>query len=1760
MQKYFNEDYKEELLDEEVVDSTYISGAGGGCFPAGSLVKTAHGTQPIEKCFVGDMVLGYDKFGEVEFALVSAIHIHEKHTYLDDLYFIYSNEVSLFPFGITGNHAVYELKTNTHKEISEFKIGDKLLNLEGIEIEITSISITTNAELPDTFNVYNLTIEPQHTFFTGSEENWIRVHNGGGGKKGSSPHVAQEAPNTLRSSAIAKVLEIISYGPIVGINGGAKGVYFNNTLIQNPDNSYNFAGITFAERTGTASQTYIAGFNDTESEVLLSGNKVISGTPVIEQLPDTNISVVRATIRLNEGLWAQNKTNGDMNGFTVQYQIHYRTSLIGTWNLAIDKTIAAKSTSPYEIAHRISAPSGSVIHSVKVTRISADDVDSSTRSVISFPRLTQIIEEVRTYNNIALVGITIPAESVGNQIPVRAYDISGIKVKIPNVYNPVTRVYSGGYWNGGTTTVAWTDNPAWILYDLITNVDYGMATFLGQPVDVDVFSFFEAAMYNDCVTWNGTAYSTTLITNGNGGTEVRYKFNAVIATQSDAWQLLHAVASNMRALLVMKGTQISILQDRPRNSTKIITTSNVLDGNFLYSGSEVTSRATAINCTFNDRLDRYLPRTISEQDNIAIGKYGYIVKDIVAFGCVDESQARRMAKWALYTEINQYDTIAFSMALNIVDMAVGQVISVLDENYISTANTYTTGKVVSATGFTIVLDKPLTISAGVSYTFGLMSLDYSSIISYSVSTGAGTNLTTITLATSVAAGNYTNYDYFCYSTGTPNPVPFIIQAITEGTKGIYSITGIKYVASKYAYIEGGLVAVPPTYTPPFATSLSPVSNISFNEVYMNDGIASNNYIGVDWLWDSIAKPITSITRVGTVATVTAIAHGYSNGNAVSISGITNSVLYNGIFVIANVTANTFTYTMAGTPTANAIIVGIINAVKDLHTTKDVVTFNLRWRRDNNNYAIVTNLSAKSFQIPDTTPGNYEVTIEVINMQGKKSLATYATYAYRIVAGTSTLLPPTNFYVLDTVGTVFTDTHIPLTWTYPTANSSKTDTLLDYILETWYGLETTPRATYIIKPDIGTKNGSFDYTALNNINDFTSLSRSVTFKLYSRDMVGDKSTAIASTFTNPSPAIQSFTIFSGVSSVFIRITTATTEADIRGYKVWRKAGSAWSAITDAGVGEVYDGPDTYITLNVPDTQIYYYGVAAYDIFSKTELTLSSLQSNTALTTDAITWSKTGIVFAVGTTNQLTWTLGTIVKAGTTTYTIVAGNATWATGYLYAYFNPAVSTTVIQTTTSLSVAVGIGCYAIATYTGGAVTNIKGGTGEAFISGSQIIAGTVGASQIIAGSIVSSLLDATNAVITGEAQIGSAVINNAAIKDVIQSTNYNTANHTGWKLDKAGNITTYGALQILDNTGATVLSSGTSPTWNWTNITGTARPADNADVTNYSDTRVSNVIEENSTLTVSRPIGASLSVNVNAQVGAIKITLPQSWTSTMMSFDVDVFNYSADRSFSLHVAGYNGTSSWYNTSANMIGSTASNNRVRFGHDGVKCCIWIGETTSTWEYPKVVVKNFVAGYVNYARAQWESGWAIQLSTVAPPSVTADWADSLIDAATIKNQGSFATVSQITSGNVSTYIAAAAIGTAYIADAAITTAKIGDLQVDSLQIRGNAVTYITTYTATAGSVSFTINTHGTPTYPTSLVVIAKNAMYTNNAVGYSTLSVGGVQRDQSMCASSSQVFVALITECMISVTTTGAMTVEVAQSGTTYTGSIVVNVLEIIK
>lgn len=197
-------------------------------------------------------------------------------------------------------------------------------------------------------------------------------------------------------------------------------------------------------------------------------------------------------------------------------------------------------------------------------------------------------------------------------------------------------------------------------------------------------------------------------------------------------------------------------------------------------------------------------------------------------------------------------------------------------------------------------------------------------------------------------------------------------------------------------------------------------------------------------------------------------------------------------------------------------------------------------------------------------------------------------------------------------------------------------------------------------------------------------------------------------------------------------------------------------------------------------------------------------------------------------------------------------------------------------------------------------------------------------------------------------------------------------------------------------------------WDLIGGANKPADNADVTNYDDDRVRNNKTENDVTLIPKPIGASESRNTSNLAGAICINLPQGWTNTMMKMVIDVYNYQLDRSFSLEVGGYNytGNSTWINTFANLTGSTLADNRVRFGiNPSGKCCIVIGETTSTWQYPKIRVRDFIAGYSNYGISLWDDGWLVDIITdLTGYTFSQDYSDTLIDAKAIKNQGALAT------------------------------------------------------------------------------------------------------------------------------------------------------------
>lgn len=1124
MNKYFTKNY---LEPEKQAKPPGISGSGGGCFPAGTLVRTAAGLRCIDKILPGESVVSYDRHGELSLAYVTEVLTHKTNPTGAKLYFIYSKGVSLFPKGITGNHAVFCKQENNHKKAEELQIGETLCTMEGEELPI-SLILRDDLTVP----VYNLIVEPTHTYLVGTTDLLIKVHNGGGGKDSAEPRAAEEAPNTLQSSAVAKVLEVISHGEIAGIVGGAKGVTFNNTALQNPDNSFNFKNIIFTERKGLPSQLPVEGFEETESEVAITPTEITSAS-VIQQLPNSNIPVARVTIRLPGGLWRQNLTNGDLNGYSVSFTIDVKERTSGTWSNVLTKTISDKTRSPWEIAYRLVAPAGAVQWDIRITRTSAVDGTADKSSALFFQRITEITDDNLSYPDIAYVGLQVTASSTGNRIPTRAYLVKGLLVEVPNIYDPVLRTYGATYWTGVFKT-AWTDNTAWVLYSLITNTEWGLADFLGQTIDVDIFAFYEAALYCDSTSWNGTTYTQNLLPDGEGGFEVRFKFNSVIQVQSDAWQLLQAVASNMNAIVIMKGGQISLIQDRPKAVSRLFNNSNVIDGSFLYSSSQSSDRATAVNCTFNDKFDRFLPRTISEEDTAAITKFGHSSKDIVSYGTVTESQARRACKAVLYNELNLVDNVAFSVGLNIIDIEIGSIISVMDNEYVSNQNTYLSGRVSGVAGQVVSLDRPVTLDVGHTYTFGIMSLDYKSIDEYTITDVPGT-YSELTVTGVIPAGDYSNHEFFCYSSGYIEPRLFQVLSITESEKGIYAVFGMFYNPDKFNIIEQGLVVTLPSYFTLISAFVPKVTNINFKEIYLNNGTISQNYLIVSWDWEA-------------------------QGSA------------------------------------------------------EVVEYSLRWRKDSGTYAYEDKIGLKEFTIPSSTTGIYEVVITAKNLQNKVSNAATASYTYRTTVGSSSLLPPINFYVKGTAGAIFYETALNLVWGFATANEITTDTLQKYKLDIYTADGLTLKNTYYTLPEPN-RSGVFTYTEAMNVSDFGSLQRQVRVKIYSVDMVNDLSAELDVTFNNTSPAAPTgVTLFSGDGQAILTYTPPT-DLDFEGIVA---SYSEVSGFVPTLANAIYTGTDTTVTIpNLTNGTVYFFRLASYDAFGTdsivygvTEYTVTP--SSTALT--------------------------------------------------------------------------------------------------------------------------------------------------------------------------------------------------------------------------------------------------------------------------------------------------------------------------------------------------------------------------------------------------------------------------------------------------------------------------------------------------------------------------------------------------------------------
>lgn len=649
----------------------------------------------------------------------------------------------------------------------------------------------------------------------------IRGAGGGGGKSGGSSHTHYEAPDSLQSIEYARVIDVIGEGPIKGLVNGMQSIYLNDTPVQNDDGSFNFLNSSFAFRSGTATQSPVPGFPAAESDTTVS-TQVYNGTPVVRHISDANVNACRVTVGI-PALYTQDTTNGDIYGTSVEVAIDVNTNG-GGWVTVIDDTISGKATARYQRSYRIPLTSAGP-WDIRVRRVTADAANSATVNQTWWDTLTEITDYQLSYPNTAYMGINIDAMQFSS-IPTRKYLVDLMMIQVPSNYDPVARTYTG-MWDG-TFVVAWSNNPAWVLWDMLTNTRYGLGKHIPASL-TDKWALYAIAQYCD-----------GMVPDGFGGCEPRYTLNCWINSASAAYDVLQSIVGNFRGMLYASGGMLSPVADMPGSPKALYTAANVIDGVFEYQGSPRSQRHSVVNVTWQNPDNMYQDEVESVPDATLIQRYGVRKLEIKAFGCTSRGQAHRMGQWALFSE--QYDTlVTFKTGLDkTATIKPGDIIEISDPNR---AGVRVAGRVAAATTTHIDLDAPVTLVAGVSYTIKVLTPD-GAWNEVGIMPASG-SVTGVDLVTPLPAAPLVNAVW-----AIANPALSTMQArvvsIKEAAKNSFEVIALQYVASKYDAIELGLSLSVPTTSSLNAIPAAP-TGLAMTESLYQDAVSVKSKATWSWI-------------------------------------------------------------------------------------------------------------------------------------------------------------------------------------------------------------------------------------------------------------------------------------------------------------------------------------------------------------------------------------------------------------------------------------------------------------------------------------------------------------------------------------------------------------------------------------------------------------------------------------------------------------------------------------------------------------------------------------------------------------------------------------------------------------------------------------------------------------------------------------------------------------------------------------------------
>jgi predicted phage tail protein len=610
---------------------------------------------------------------------------------------------------------------------------------------------------------------------------------GGGGKTGGgSGTTPTEDPDSLQSVAFVSVLDLLCEGEIQGLvkggfNPSVAGVESDSIFLDNvpvtSNGAPNFNGYTVAWVNGTQAQGVIPGFGSVYSAVNL-GSEVKAGVPIQASVdnPEANAVVVTASVAQ---LYTVNTSTGDVKGSTVDLVFEYRPTGSVTWIQGAALTITGKTRSKYQRSLRFDL-TGAGPWIVRCRRITADSTSSSLVNNTYFDVVESVVDQRLRYPNSALVGLNIDARQFSS-VPSRSYLIDGLIIRVPNNYDPDLRTYSGA-WNGGFK-LAFSNNPAWCFYDLVSSTRYGLGNYLNDAT-VDKTALYQIGQYCD-----------EMVPDGFGGMEPRFTCNMVINNPKEAYQCIQDMISIFRGMTYWAAGNILVTQDAPKTPAKKFSRANVVGGKFTYQGTALKDRHSVALVRWNDPDQQYQQNTEYVENADALARFGVKVTEIMAVGCTSRGQAHRLGQWALLSELADTDQVTFQAGMDAAMLTPGEVIYVADP---VRSSKRIGGRVLKADLNTVTLDAPVVLDAGQTYSLLYYDGNGDSYQTQVLNTANTTALLTFTAPVT----NPPQPGFMWVLTGS-NLVPqtFRVLNVKESEKNLFDVTAVTYNASKYAAID-----------------------------------------------------------------------------------------------------------------------------------------------------------------------------------------------------------------------------------------------------------------------------------------------------------------------------------------------------------------------------------------------------------------------------------------------------------------------------------------------------------------------------------------------------------------------------------------------------------------------------------------------------------------------------------------------------------------------------------------------------------------------------------------------------------------------------------------------------------------------------------------------------------------------------------------------------------------------------------------------